>query len=206
MNIPNEVATLIQNSGNNFHAKVARWFIDNDWHIVVSPYYMDQSQNKAREIDLIAEKPWPVTDILGQTIGYVAVRLFVECKFIPSYSVFWFADKDMKSAKELVLSSGSFSENLMGINIGNHHYLERESKVAKLFSTSANKNHENDLFYKALNQSISAMVSMRSCLYRFQRFSIMIILWRLFHFPLSYAALLIKCIQLTSIKNHNPNR
>ena len=60
MTIPAEVTQLIKTSGNNFHAKVARWFRTNGWHIVISPYYMDQTQNKAREIDLIAEKLWPV--------------------------------------------------------------------------------------------------------------------------------------------------
>ena len=59
---------------------------------------MDQTQNKAREIDLVAEKLWPVMDHWGQPMGDVAVRLFVECKFIPSYSVFWFADKDTEAA------------------------------------------------------------------------------------------------------------
>jgi len=60
MGVPDEVSKLVRNSGNNFHTKVARWLSDNDWHVVVSPYYMDQTQNKAREIDLIAEKLWPV--------------------------------------------------------------------------------------------------------------------------------------------------
>ncbi len=48
MAVPNEVSELIKNSGNNFHAKVACWLSDNGWHVVVSPYYMDQTQNKAR--------------------------------------------------------------------------------------------------------------------------------------------------------------
>ena len=46
---------------------------DNGWHVVVSPYYMDQTQSKAREIDLVAEKLWPVTDALGHPKDYIAV-------------------------------------------------------------------------------------------------------------------------------------
>ena len=159
MVVPEKVSDLVNNSGNNFHAKVARWLSDNGWHVVVSPYYMDQTQNKAREIDLIAEKLWPVDNRFDpQTIGYVAVRLFIECKFIPSYSVFWFADKDQQSAYNLVNSGALFRAD--NINTKKHHYLEKSPKVAKLFATSADKAQENEPFYKALNQALNAMVSM----------------------------------------------
>src|SRR5512143_4062633 len=103
MSGPEAITKLVAASGNNFHAKVARWMQADGWHVTVSPYYMDQTQNKAREIDLVAEKLWPVMDHWGrQPVGDVAVRLFVECKFIPSYSVFWFTDKDFEAAEKLV--------------------------------------------------------------------------------------------------------
>ena len=159
MTVPSEVSELIKNSGNNFHAKVARWLAENDWHVVVSPYYMDQTQNKAREIDLIAEKFWPINDSFSNQTGDIAVRLYIECKFVPSHSVFWFADKDKKSALELVCSNGHYREN--NTNTQKHHYLAHSAKVAKLFATSTSKTTENEPFYKALNQALNAMVSMR---------------------------------------------
>ena len=160
MGVPDEISELVRNSGNNFHAKVARWLSDNDWHVVVSPYYMDQTQNKAREIDLIAEKLWPVTGHWqGKKVGDVAARLFIECKFVPSHSVFWFADKDLDSAQQLVCGSGNFDAS--NIHTKEHHYLAQGSKVAKLFETSPRKSPENDPFYKALNQVLNAMISMR---------------------------------------------
>lgn len=166
MGVPDKVSTLVKNSGNNFHAKVARWLSENGWHVVVSPYYMDQTQNKAREIDLIAEKPWPITDMLrpradmcsGQQIGVVAVRLFIECKFVPSHSVFWFAEKDQESAYKLVCKNSLFKDHIA--HTRRHHYLAQSSKVAKLFATSADKAPENEPFYRALNQALNAMVSM----------------------------------------------
>lgn len=158
MVVPDEVSKLVRNSGNNFHAKVACWLSDNDWHVVVSPYYMDQTQNKAREIDLIAEKLWPVRDMFGHPEDDVAVRLFIECKFVPSYSVFWFAEKDQDSAQELVCANGLFPAN--NTYTSKHHYLAQSSKVAKLFATSASKALQNEPFYKALNQTLNAMVSM----------------------------------------------
>ena len=159
MGVPDEVSDLVRNSGNNFHAKVARWLSGNDWHVVVSPYYLDQTQNKAREIDLIAEKLWPVKNVFGRPMDDVAMRLFIECKFVPSHTVFWFADKDQDSAQDLVCASGSFRADNMYTK--RHHYLAHSSKVAKLFATSASKAQENEPFYKALNQALNAMVSMR---------------------------------------------
>lgn len=159
MAIPSEITELIQSSGNNFHAKVARWFVDNGWHVVVSPYYMDQTQNKAREIDLIVEKFWPIKDWYGHPAGNIAIRLFVECKFVASHSVFWFADKNRDSASELVCANGLFRPDNTSTN--KHHYLSLSPRVAKLFASSNNKAAENEPFYKALNQVLNAMVSMR---------------------------------------------
>lgn len=159
MTVPAEVVKLVSESGNNFHAKVARWMQADGWHVSVSPYYMDQTQNKAREIDLVAEKLWPVTDHWGRSIGDVAVRLFIECKFIPSYSVFWFTDKDMGAAENLVCSSGGFRAN--NVYTKKHHYLAQSPRVAKLFAASVGRGADNDPYYKALNQVLNAMVSMR---------------------------------------------
>lgn len=159
--IPSEVTLLINSSGNSFHAKVARWFRANDWHIVISPYYMDQTQNKAREIDLIAEKIWPIRDVFNQRIGDVAVRLFIECKFVPTHSVFWFSEKNKPAAQDLVCSSGIFRPN--NTYTSKHHYLAQSPRVAKLFSTNGSKGvQETEPFYKALNQALNATVSMRN--------------------------------------------
>jgi hypothetical protein len=159
MIVPDEIAQLVAGSGNNFHAKVARWLQADGWHVVVSPYYMDQTQNKAREIDLVAEKAWPIKDVWGTQIGDVIVRIFVECKFIPSHSVFWFADKDIESAEKLVCSRGVF--RLGNMYTDKHHYLSQSKRVAKLFATAASKSQELEPYYKALNQVLNAMVSMR---------------------------------------------
>jgi hypothetical protein len=159
MSVPEEIAQLVASSGNNFHAKVARWFKANDWHTVVSPYYMDQTQNKAREIDLVAERLWPVPNAWGDTIGHFVIRLFVECKFVPSYSVFWFTDKDRISAQKLVCSGGVFQER--NSYTDKHHYLAEGKRVAKLFATNVGRSQETEPYYKALNQVLNGMVSMR---------------------------------------------
>lgn len=159
MSVPDEILQLVSSSGNNFHAKVARWFQANDWHVVVSPYYMDQTQNKAREIDLVAERFCPVKNIWGDPVGDLVVRLYVECKFVPSYSVFWFTDKDREAAQKLVCSRGWFRPD--NSYTAKHHYLAEGKRVAKLFATSVGRQQETEPYYKALNQVLNAMVSMR---------------------------------------------
>lgn len=159
MNSPIEIAeALIKTSGNSFHAQVAQWFQQNDWHVQVSPYYLDQSQGKAREIDLIVEKALSIRDDLGRWEGEVIVRLYVECKFIQDHSVFWFTPKDKLAARRIVCLAG-FTEK--DHRTDGHHYLSTCDSVAKVFATkSAESAPERDPFYKALNQILSAYVSM----------------------------------------------
>lgn len=159
MTISKDIIELIQNSGNNFHSKVARWFSDKEWHVVISPYYMDQTQNKAREIDIIAEKIWPTTDSFGRSDGNIVIRLFIECKFVASDAVFWFVDKDRELVENLVCANGLFRLN--NSYTSKHHYLSKGSRVAKLFTTHNTKTTENEPFYKALSQVLNAMISMR---------------------------------------------
>lgn len=152
-----EIKDLVDSSGNTFHVKVARWFECHGWYVVVSPYYMDNSQAKAREIDLVVERPWPIHDTFGRPTGDVVIRLYVECKYLTSYSAFWFAKKDMDLVEELICSSGIFSKNNSYTN--RHHYLA-DNFAAKLFATRGSG--ENDPFYKALNQVLNALVSLRT--------------------------------------------
>ena len=150
---------IIASSGNSFHARVASWLKQDGWHVLVSPYYMDTSQGKAREIDLIAERVISVEDDFGRQAGSVVVRMYIECKFVSTHTVFWFAEKDKEAANDLVCRSGVFRERNSYTN--EHHYLSTCSQVAKVFSTES-KTQEQEPFYKALNQVLSAYVSMDS--------------------------------------------
>lgn len=159
MSAPESITRLIAGSGNNFHAKVARWLQSNGWHTVVSPYYMDQTLSKARELDLVAEKLWPINSSFGQREGDVLVRLFVECKFVAAETVFWFAPKNIDAAKALVCSFNPFRED--NFYTEKHHYLSQCPVVAKLFASGNDRAPENDPFFKALNQALNATVAMR---------------------------------------------
>lgn len=159
MSVPPQVQELIDGSGNNFHAKVSRWFASDGWSTTISPYYMDQSQQKARELDLIAEKVWPIKGTFGDWLGEVAVRLFTECKFLPGHSVFWFTDKDRSAIEEILCASGQYRRN--NTYTAKHHYLSSGDRVAKLFASSNARGQESEPFYRALNQSLNGLVSLR---------------------------------------------
>lgn len=159
MPVPDSVTRLIAGSGNNFHAKVAQWLQSNNWHTVVSPYYIDQTQTKTRELDLVAEKVWTIRNRFGEPEGDVLVRLFVECKFVAAEAVFWFAPKNTDAAEALVCSFGPFRQN--NSYTRKHHYLSRCPVVAKLFASGNDRAPENDPFFKALNQALNATIAMR---------------------------------------------
>lgn len=154
-----EVETIINESGNSFHCKVANYLKEKGWDTLVSPYYMDNASNKPREIDLIAEKPWETARERKERHGTINIKLFIECKYISHKNVFWFANKDIVSAKKWVTSNTPLTENK--IFTDQHHYLTPNQKVAKLFASKNKPNNENEVIYKALNQSLNAMVYLR---------------------------------------------
>ncbi|MES1939684.1 hypothetical protein T5B8_05561 [Salinisphaera sp. T5B8] len=168
MSVSDDLRQLIDGSGHNFHARVARWFVDNGWEVTISPYYMDQSHQKAREVDLVAE--WVLPDKRRRPRGLgignydVGVRLFIECKFVPSLTVFWFAKKKRDNARRLVSAEGQFPSDPREIVV--HHYLDESLRVAKLFQTKSHKggqamSEQQDPFYKALNQVLHASFAMQ---------------------------------------------
>lgn len=95
-------------------------------------------------------------------MGAVIFRLFIECKYIPQPNVFWFSDKDIAAATKWVTSNTPLRKKDNAYT-QKHHYLASQGKVAKLFA-SKNKNKpspENEVIYRALNQSLNAMVYLR---------------------------------------------
>lgn len=160
MAVPEKIKELVAKSGNNFHSKVARWFANQDWDITVSPYYLDQMQGKAREIDLIVEK-YLEMHVQGKYLGYLVVRLFVECKFVNQDAVFWFAKQDKHSTQKLIHSSIGADPDT-NLKPSYHHYFKNNRKVAKLFASNAERFTENEIFYRALNQTLNSMTSMRN--------------------------------------------
>lgn len=106
----------------------------------------------------MVEKLWHIDGTFGESLGYVVVRLFVECKFVGGETVFWFAPKNTVAAKSMVFRLHPFRAETP--DALKHHYIAKSPNVAKLFASSKG-NGENEPFYKALNQAINATVAMR---------------------------------------------
>lgn len=144
---------LVTTHGNVFHCKVINAFRDKGWAVTVSPYYVDPATDKARELDLIAEKDYPVeVNSIQLSKGRrrsIRVRLFVECKYVEKTSVFWFDYGDTLRTKDLLISETKFDDSTY---THGHHYLKQCSSVAKLFATE--KSGENDPIYRALSQCL----------------------------------------------------
>ena len=156
-----KVKAIIAQSGNTFHCKVLKYLQDKGWTVLISPYYNDNVSNKPREIDLIAEKAFDAKDsFFREFIGTVNVKLFIECKYISQKTVFWFHDKDKQKAEELVTQTTPLQTD--NVFTADHHYLGKVDRVAKLFSDERKKSAESEIFYKALNQSLNAMVYYRN--------------------------------------------
>jgi len=156
-----QVKRIIANSGNNFQCKVLRYLQEKGWSVLISPYYNDNVSDKPREIDLIAEKAFDVTDRRDKRCGTLHIRVFIECKFIPQKIVFWFHSKDRIRAEKLVINNTPLPEG--NDYTQQHHYLDQKhNHVAKLFDSETKKKAESEIIYKAINQSLNAMVYYRN--------------------------------------------
>ena len=154
-----KIQELIEASGNNFHSNVIKFLREKEWNVLISPYYNDNASDKAREIDIIAEKAFEVKDSLfGRTKGWLNVRFIIECKYINSETVFWFDAKDKKKAEEMLIRNTPLKKDNMYTQ--EHHYMTDDS-VAKLFSSEKSKDLSNEPIYKAINQSLNAMIYFR---------------------------------------------
>lgn len=146
---------IINTSGNGFHYKVVDFFRSIGWSVLVSPYYTDNYSEKPREIDLFAEKDFSLDDCFGHNVGYIKIKLFIECKYLSKENVFWFDKKDYDRAVTKVISSTPLGDPKQWSMTKNHHYL-KDSEVAKVFASD--KSDDNDVFYKATTQCLHAMI------------------------------------------------
>lgn len=151
---------IVKRSGNNFHCKVVNYLREANWTVLISPYYNDNILDKPREIDLIAEKPFDVfCGNFGNIKGTINIKLFIECKYVNNEIVFWFDQKDRQKAEEILTTytplrpDNSYTQK--------HHYLTH-NQVGKLFDTGSKKQPENDFFFKAINQSLNALIYYRN--------------------------------------------
>ncbi len=154
-----DLIELIEESGHNFHYKVVVFLRNQGWNVDISPYYNDNFTDKPREIDIIAEKEYEIRGSWGDKwIGSINVRLFIECKYIANETVFIFDNKNLTRVTERILRDTPLKDPGQCSITTKHRYF-KEEKVAKLFVSNSKRSSDNEVVYKALTQSLNAMVA-----------------------------------------------
>jgi hypothetical protein len=69
-----KISEAIKKNGNNFHLDVVDELRELGWKVLISPYYTDPAKKIPREIDIIAEKEFPVPTPDGYRNGYIVIR------------------------------------------------------------------------------------------------------------------------------------
>lgn len=156
-----QVTDIIERSGNSFHSKVVKKMRECGWSVLVSPYYSDNFTDKPREIDIIAEKKFDVNGFVHGWLGTLNVRLFIECKYVTTDTVFWFDNKDQDRAVDRIMRDTGMEHPTRNVSIQKHHYYEAVP-VAKLFSSDKSRGEENEVISKAINQNLNATVYYRN--------------------------------------------
>lgn len=151
---------IIRSSGHSFHSRVVKRLRELGWAVMVSPYYSDAFTDKPREIDIIAERAFAVSDRLRNVYGDVVVRLFIECKYIAAPTVYWFDAKDMERATKRVATDTGSSGPYIGHFFQDHHHLA-PGPVVKLSSTGITRGDEGDAMARAINQNLNALIYYR---------------------------------------------
>lgn len=151
----NNIEEIVKSSGNTFHYRVIQFLRESGWSVLISPFYNDNLTDKPREIDIIAEKEFDV-NTLGGWEGTLNIKLFIECKYISQPTVFWFDKKDDQKAIRKIMSDTGLGHPDNNVSIKKHRFYELK-EVAKLFA-SGKENQEKELMYKAINQSLNAMI------------------------------------------------
>jgi len=146
---------IIIKSGNSFHCRVAKYLRSKGWKIKIAAYFSDNFTGKPREIDLIADKSYLITDNFSCPQFYVSVRLYIECKYINGGTVLWFDKLDGTQSRELLYRTTPLKKDNTRTN--EHHYL-RHKQVAKLFADENPKGIDGEMFFKAINQSLNAHI------------------------------------------------
>jgi len=152
---------IMEKSGNSFHTRVVKLLREQKWTVLVSPYYSDNFTDKPREIDIVTERKFDVNNFIGNWLGTLNIRLFIECKYITGNTVFWFDNKDKDRATERIMTDTGMDHPDHNINIKKLHYFA-DVPVAKLFSSEKSRNEGNEWMNKAINQNLNALVYYRN--------------------------------------------
>ncbi|MEK7635715.1 MAG: hypothetical protein AAB405_01335 [Patescibacteria group bacterium] len=153
-----KIQEIIERSGNDLQFRIVNYLESHKWEVSISPYYNDPSTGKPREIDIVAILKWSIKDDFGHfKLGELAIRLFVECKYIKDDVIFWFRQKNMLSAIKLAKDNNILCDKqdcyLNQNKVSQHHYIDNV-QVAKI----AAKSYNRDDIFEAMNQCLNGLI------------------------------------------------
>jgi hypothetical protein len=152
---------ILGQSGHTFHSRVVKLLRQLGWSVLVSPYYSDNFTDKPREIDIIAEKAFRYENHMRGVFGEVVVRIFIECKYVTSTTVFWFDDKDAERAADRVGRDTGCPDQFIAHYFQRKHHHLSSRHAAKLFSSSPARGDDNEAIARAINQNLNALIYYR---------------------------------------------
>lgn len=155
-----ELKKTIGKSGNTLHIETVNLLEKMGWKATLSSYYYDDTANKPREIDIIAEINFPITGSFpAKAFDDFKLFLFIECKYFQNEVAFWMRMNKEEEAKEAMII-----EAVMGVDkwdkelilekeglFREHHYLQ-ERFIGKLYDSK----NEKPIF-DAITQPIKAL-------------------------------------------------
>lgn len=156
-----DLKDLLEKSGNNLHLEVADILESKGWDIDLSSYYYDDTENKPREIDIIATRNEGVGSEAkgesGKPIDKFDISLYIECKYFTKDIAFRMLPiGGLEQAAALHLNELNKEELVDFLNREadylKNHYFDTKS-VGKLHDTEI----ETTVF-NALTQPIKSLV------------------------------------------------
>ncbi len=119
-----DLKEILKKSGNNLHIDVVDLLETMEWEVDLSSYYYDDTANKPREIDIIAQRTIEIFDVFEKVIDRFKIFLFIECKYFKNEVAFRMRKNNDEESKEAIILEGLDKKNLLDSQnlFKNHHY------------------------------------------------------------------------------------
>jgi len=155
-----DLKKIIEESGNNLHIDTVNLLERMGWDVDLSSYYYDDTANKPREIDIIAQINEQVFDFPPKKVlDEFKLFLFIECKYFKNELAFRMRRNHEQKSKEAMIIEGIKSvdgwdkESLLeGEGLFREHHYLKERFIGKLYDSK-----EQKTIFNAITQPIKSL-------------------------------------------------
>jgi len=157
-----EFKKIIEESGNNLHIDTVDLLERMQWDVDLSSYYYDETANKPREIDIIAQRNVEVKEAIDQ----FKLFLFIECKYFKNEVAFRARRNNKEESKEAIIIEGLDKEYLLeGENLFREHHYLKEGFIGKLYDSFPK---EQGAVFNAVTQPIKSLTFFKERSYKME--------------------------------------